>query len=146
MEQEDQVMIDPEVLQVNQPKKGVNKPKFKALKVTKKKTQDGSELRRVIIPENRLGLLKREWLKIYTPLVDHLRLQVRMNVKAQAVEIRTCQATTDAGALQKGVDFLRAFALGFHVDDALALLRLDDLYIDTFEIKDGKSFFYILYK
>lgn len=32
--------------------------------------------------------LKNEWLKIYTPLVDHLKLQVRMNVKSKSVEIR----------------------------------------------------------
>lgn len=32
--------------------------------------------------------LKNEWMKIYSPLVDHLKLQVRMNVKSKSVEIR----------------------------------------------------------
>jgi RNA-binding protein PNO1 len=62
-----------------------------------------------------------------------------MNVKNKAVELRTSRHTIDTGALQKGEDFVKAFSLGFDVDDAIALLRLDDLYIETFEIKDVKT-------
>ena len=83
--------------------------------------------------------LKGAWSKIYPPLVDHLKLQVRMNIKDKAVELRSSKHTTDASALQKGADFIRAFSFGFDVDDAIALLRLDDLYIETFEIKDVKT-------
>jgi RNA-binding protein PNO1 len=83
--------------------------------------------------------LKASWPKIYPPLVEHLKLQVRMNIKNRAVELRTSKHTTDPGALQKGDDFVKAFSLGFDVDDAIALLRLDDLYIETFEIKDVKT-------
>jgi len=84
--------------------------------------------------------LKNSWAKIYPPLVEHLKLQVRMNIKERAVELRTSKKTgADAGgSLQKGEDFIRAFTLGFDVDDAIALLRLDDLYMETFEIKDVK--------
>jgi hypothetical protein len=64
----------------------------------------------------------------YPPLVEHLKLQVRMNVKSRAVELRTSRHTTDLGALQKGEDFVKAFALGFETQDAIALLRLDHLY------------------
>lgn len=68
-----------------------------------------------------------------------MKLQVRMNVRSRAVELRTCPETQDIGALQKGADFVRAYGLGFEIDDAIALLRLDDLYIDTFEIKDVRT-------
>lgn len=75
--------------------------------------------------------LKSAWPKIYPPLVEHLKLQVRMNLKAKAVELRTSKYTSDDGALQKGEDFVKAFGLGFLVDDAIALLRIDDLYIEV---------------
>jgi len=113
------------------------RPKFSPAKVT-----DGLrrvETRKVPIPPHRMSPLKSTWPKIYPPLVEHLKLQVRMNVKNKAVELRSSKHTTDPGALQKGEDFVKAFALGFDVDDAIALLRLDDLYIETFEIKDVKT-------
>ena len=97
------------------------------------------ETRKVPIPPHRMTPLKASWPKIYPPLVEHLKLQVRMNVKNRAVELRSSKYTTDSGALQKGEDFVKAFSLGFDVDDAIALLRLDDLYIETFEIKDVKT-------
>ena len=61
-----------------------------------------------------------------------------MNTKKRAVEIRMSKHTEDIGALQKGCDFVKAFFLGFDVQDAIALLRLDDLFIDSFEVKDVK--------
>ncbi|CAO3600152.1 unnamed protein product [Absidia cylindrospora] len=57
----------------------------------------------------------------------------------RTVELRTSESTQDTGALQKGADFVRAFALGFEVADAMALLRLDDIFLDSFEIKDVKT-------
>lgn len=63
-------------------------------------------------------------------------LQVRMNVKSKAVDLRLSRHAVDAGALQREE---KVFSLGFDVDNAIALLRLDDLYIETFEIKDAKT-------
>ncbi|KAE8452118.1 pre-rRNA-processing protein pno1 [Mollisiaceae sp. DMI_Dod_QoI] len=97
------------------------------------------ENRKIPIPPHRMSPLKAIWAKMYPPLVEHLKLQVRMNVKSKCVELRTHKKTTDTGALQRGADFVKAFSLGFEIDDAIALLRLDDLYIETFEIKDVKT-------
>ncbi|GJJ77045.1 RNA-binding protein PNO1 [Entomortierella parvispora] len=116
-----------------------DKPKFAALKASEMTSKTSAQQRKIPIPPHRMTPLKNEWLKIYTPLVDHLKLQVRMNVKSKSVEIRTSKHTDDTGALQKGADFIRAFSLGFDLDDATALLRLDDLYLDSFEIKDVKT-------
>jgi len=97
------------------------------------------EERRVRIPPHRMTPLKTSWPKIYPPLVEHLHLQVRMNLAKKSVELRTSPLTTNPDGIQKGADFITAFTLGFDLDDAIALLRLDDLYIQSFEIKDVKT-------
>ena len=61
-----------------------------------------------------------------------------MNLKRKAVELRTSSETC-TGHIQKGADFIKAYIMGFEVQDALALLRLDDLYLESFEIKDVKT-------
>lgn len=113
------------------------KPKFAA--ATKSGMKVKLESRKVAVPPHRMTPLKNTWMKIYPPLVEHLKLQVRMNLKTKTVELRTNKSTEDEGALQKGADFIKAFTLGFDAEDAIALLRLDDLYIETFEVKDVKT-------
>ncbi|OWB84853.1 hypothetical protein B5S33_g3509 [[Candida] boidinii] len=113
------------------------KPRFQAAAKSGMKVK--LESRKVSIPPHRMSPLKQAWPKIYPPLVEHLKLQVRMNLKTKNVELKTCNKTTDPSALQKGADFIKAFSLGFDIDDAIALLRLDDLYIESFEIKDVKT-------
>ena len=97
------------------------------------------EHRRVPVPRHRFSPLKSNWDSILKTLVEHMKLQVRMNTKRRAVELRTSDKTTDIGAIQKAADFLKAFMLGFEIQDAVAILRLDDLYMETFEIKDVKT-------
>lgn len=113
------------------------RPRFPAAKDTNKKVK--KEKRSVQVPPHRFSAFKASWHKIFQPLVDHLNLQVMMNVAKKKVLFRTCSKTTDPGAMQKADDFLRAITMGFDVDDAIALLRLDDLYIETFEVKDVKA-------
>ena len=45
-------------------------------------------MRSVPVPPHRFTPLKESWLKIYTPIVEHMQLQVRMNVRAKRVEIK----------------------------------------------------------
>ena len=96
------------------------------------------DTRKIFVPNYRLTPLKNNWLKIFSPLVEHLKLQVRFNNRSKTVEIRPSPTTEDIAVLQKAADFVKAFVLGFDVDDALALLRLDQLFLESFQVTDVK--------
>ncbi|CAL9183141.1 unnamed protein product [Musa hybrid cultivar] len=116
----------------------VLRPQFDALKPHD--MSDGKvQFRKVGVPPHRYAPLKRCWMEIYTPIYEQMKIDIRMNLKARKVELKTRADTPDVSNLQKCADFVHAFMLGFDVADALALLRLDDLYVDSFEIKDVKT-------
>lgn len=95
---------------------------------------------RVNVPPNRYTPLKNQWMDIYNPIVQHMKLNIRFDPSKRCIELKTCELTETPSALQKAADFCKAFCLGFEIRDAIALLRLDDLYIDSFEMKDVKLF------
>lgn len=89
-----------------------------------------------------------------------LSLQCVFYAQLTVTFLQTSKHTKEIGSLQKGADFVKSYALGFDVNastlnmsyvdsviwsiwlslqDAIALLRLDDLYLDSFEIKDVKT-------
>lgn len=108
------------------------------LKVGGKRRKSDGETRKVPVPNNRYTPLKEAWLNIFTPIVEQLNLQVRFNLKSRCVEIRRSSRSVDVGNLQKAVDFVTAFVAGFSAEDAVALIRLDDLFVETFEVGDVK--------
>lgn len=68
----------------NQPLKKI---KFPA--ISNEKLMDGSvEFRKVHVPPNRFTPLKDNWMKIYSPVVEYLKLQIRFNLKTRNVEIK----------------------------------------------------------
>ncbi|XP_070495528.1 RNA-binding protein pno1 [Chironomus tepperi] len=105
------------------------------------KIQRVMNTRKIAVPIHRIAPLKESWMKIFSPIVEQMKLQIRYNIKTRQVEIRQPQKElTDSDAsLQKAADFVKAFILGFEVEDALALLRLEDLFVESFEIKDVKT-------
>ncbi|CAN6304719.1 unnamed protein product [Urochloa humidicola] len=116
----------------------VEKPRFDPL-MPSEMSGGKPQFRKVPVPPHRFAPLKRCWMEIYTPVYEHMKVDIRMNIKARRVELKTRKDTPDVSNLQKCADFVHAFMLGFDIADAVALLRLDDLYVDSFEIKDVKT-------
>ncbi|KAG2328072.1 hypothetical protein Bca52824_010800 [Brassica carinata] len=95
------------------------------------------QFRKVSVPPNRYTPLEKAWLDIYTPVYHQMKVDIRM--KSRKVELKTRADTPDVSNLQKSADFVHAFMLGFDVTDAISLLRMDELYVESFEIKDVKT-------
>lgn len=115
-----------------------SRPRFEAMK-PHEMTDGEIQFRKVPVPAHRFSPLKKCWMDIYTPVYEQMKIDIRMNLKFRRVELKTRIDTPDTSNLQKCADFVHAFMLGFDIADALALLRLDDLYVDSFEIKDVKT-------
>ncbi|KAI6180749.1 Phosphate carrier protein, mitochondrial [Aphelenchoides besseyi] len=98
-----------------------------------------AETRKVPIPSHRYNKLRSNWSKITAPIVQQLKLQIRFNLKSRRVEIRCPKGQQpNLTYLQKAEDFVRAFSLGFEVQDAIALIRLDHIFLESFEVTDVK--------
>ena len=72
-----------------------NRPAFPPIK--REKLENGVEIRKISVPAHRYSPLKENWMKLFTPIVEHLHLQIRFNLKNRQVEIRTCKDTEDIG-------------------------------------------------
>lgn len=96
-------------------------------------------VRKVPVPPNRLTPLKKDWMAIYEPIVSQLKLQIRFNPKTKCVEIKNSPETPSPAFLQKAADFIRAYGLGFAVKDAIAMLRVEDMFLDSLHVKDVKT-------
>ncbi|KJP85259.1 hypothetical protein AK88_05099 [Plasmodium fragile] len=116
-------------------KKVKNKIIFKNKKNTSS-TLNSNEMRILTIPKHRISSVKTNWMELIKPIVTHLKLEIRMN--RDKIEVRTCKLTEDKNNLQKSSDYIKAYLLGFTIEDSLALLRIDDLYIESFQVKDVK--------
>lgn len=51
-------------------------------------SKGSDEMRKIPVPAHRYTPLKDNWLKIFTPIVENLQLQVRFNLKTRNVEIK----------------------------------------------------------
>jgi RNA-binding protein PNO1 len=67
-------------------------------------------------------------------------MNTRYHRRLHAIELQTFQLTTNPNALQKTIDFLGPFVYGFEVNNALALVHLEDIFMEEFSVSDVKLF------
>jgi RNA-binding protein PNO1 len=90
----------------------------------------------ILIPDHRIKHLKEEWLKIYTPIVKLAKLQIRFNSRSKHVEIKSCEATTDLGYLERSISYIKAIVEGFKPEDAISIMKFRDIFTESFEIQE----------
>jgi RNA-binding protein PNO1 len=56
-------------------------------------SKDKFEMRSVTIPPNRMTAVRNNWDKITETVVQNMKLQVRMNTKKKAIDMRECEQT-----------------------------------------------------
>ena len=89
------------------------------------------EMRRIKVPRHRMSPLRDSWENIMRPIVEHMRLLIRMNTKTKCIEMKSSPHTTDPDALQKAADFYKisSNAHGFfseYVYDLQIMQRFDE--------------------
>lgn len=71
-------------------------------------------MRKVPVPAHRYTPLKENWLKIFTPIVENLQLQVRFNLKTRNVEIKVSISKINMAVSEKCiilfVQFIKLFS------------------------------------
>ncbi|KAL2944356.1 RNA-binding protein pno1 [Bienertia sinuspersici] len=92
--------------------------------------------RKIRVPLHRFRPLKKEWRNIYDLVSENMKINIRMNLKTRFVELKTRPEDHNSQRLMKCGDFVRAFILGFGVDDAKTLLQNNDVYVLYFEFTD----------
>jgi hypothetical protein len=58
-------------------------------------SQEGdTEIRKISVPSNRYTPIKNNWTKLFEPIVEHLKLQMRFNLKSRNVELRVRRSSS----------------------------------------------------
>ena len=98
---------------------------FAPLPASAQNTVLKNDFRRIPIPPHRMSPLKRDWVNLYTPMVEMLGLQVRMNVKRRAVELKVSLNMTTS-VLSRGGErsiVLTEFHRRHHIRSTLVRFR-----------------------
>ncbi|CAH8641636.1 unnamed protein product [Dicrocoelium dendriticum] len=100
-----------------------------------------TEVRTLIVPTSRRTPIRTVWAAMVEVLTKQLKLMVCLSTQGRAWKIfmKPSSETKDPLHLQKGYDFVSAFLRGFKYEDALAVVRIDGIYVESFHIMDVKQ-------
>ena len=70
---------------------GSDEIEFDKIKVSDLASNKKDEYRKIPVPRHRITPLRQNWDSILKTLVEHMKLQVRMNTKRHAVELKVSQ-------------------------------------------------------
>lgn len=115
----------------------VSGPPASSIFVSNNNPMDAVQTLSVDIPAHKIAAIKRNWFKIYTPIVEMCKLQIRMNLKTKRIDLRTCPETEESSVLERSALLIKAVLVGFSVEDALFVLK-DDVYLYSFEVCEVK--------
>lgn len=98
--EEDDVLIDEDQMEDELPDDGEVEEEFMVdgvsqsfPKLTPTAAGTKGSIRRIPVPPHRYTPLRNDWVKICSPIVHNLKLQIRMNPKQRTIEIRVIQFT-----------------------------------------------------
>eukprot|EP00835_Amoeboradix_gromovi_P006275 NODE_709_length_4947_cov_0.132838.p3 type:complete len:192 gc:universal NODE_709_length_4947_cov_0.132838:1367-1942(+) len=89
--------------------------------------------KRLTIMGHRMNGLKESWTVFYDALSS--LMMIRFNPKMKVIELKG----KDELLLNKVRDVIRAFNSGFTMEDSLLMIRMEDMYLFSFHIKDVKT-------
>ena len=76
-------------------------------------TGSNTQYRQIYVPPHRFTPIKTNWQAFARPIVQSLKLQIRMNIRTRSVELRSCQYTQDLSAIARAEAYTRAYVAGF---------------------------------
>lgn len=90
----------------------------------------------VNVPISLVTKFKSQWMDIYTPLVNILDIQVRMNLSVPCIDFRISDSD-DQMKLEKACAFIEAILNGFSTQQAVHLLKNNVIFLN-FHISEIK--------
>lgn len=103
---------------------------------------DGVELQFCFVPappHRRTPLVKAWKSQIYEPIRNEMKIDIRMNLKAKQVELKTMPDTPDISNLYKCASYVQAFMLGFEPEQVRdVFLKYDHFHTSTIDMLDVK--------